>query len=411
MHDRDLSASEDPVISHATGDAATLDALSTTLKYEPDPEARADAPLDRWLDDPDDLDPGPPPTRPRLDPAAEAELHQLRTRLALTKARSELLRDPGWLDELTAAEQDADREAAAQVRAMRREQHLAAAVAEDRLSDRARRADSRLARMELSDQLWSRRALARHKRLLDPTARLASLHRTHVASSAVLIAIAIAGITWTAAGVHDTLVGPHGALLAYIVEPIFSLPLLVIMAVSARAAQWDRAFPPPDQRAQVYTLETFLLIATIAMNTVSALPRVGSWQGFATLLAHLVPPVLIVIAVVLQPLIAAFLAGILTAGGAGIDATDSTPVRLTPDTALILRLVSQVRAAERRGELTAWAQTGLPSISAIQRYLRCEKRRAQVVWDALRILSGHRTGHRHPSSVSPDAVFADRGAQ
>ncbi len=383
----------------------------TTHDRARDPEVPADTPLHQWPIGTEDLDPSQTQAKLPLDPAAETELDQLRSQLALTKARSQVLRDPGWLDELTTGEQDADREAAARVRAMRREQHLAAAIAEDQLSGRARRAESRLARMELADQLWSRRALARRKRLLDPTARLASLHRTHVASSATLIAVAIAGIAWTAAGVHDALVGPDGTMLAYLVEPIFSLPLLVIMAVSAQAAQWDRAFPPPDQRGRVYALEAFLLIATIAMNTVSVLPGVGSWQGVSTLLAHLVPPVLIVIAVVLQPLIAAFLAGILTAGGAGIDATDSAPVRLAPDTALTLQLVSQVRAAERRGELTAWAETGRPSISAIQRHLRCEKRRAQVVWDALRILDGHRAGQLHrPSSVNPNGLAADRGA-
>jgi hypothetical protein len=109
------------------------------------------------------------------------------------------------------------------------------------------------------------------------------------------------------------------------------------------------------------------------------------------------------------PLIAAFLAGILTAGGASIDATDSTPVRLTPDTAMILQLVSQVRAAGRRGELTAWAETGLPSISAIQRHLRCEKRRAQLVWDALRVLDGRRGPHLRPPSVTAEPLLAERG--
>lgn len=394
-----------------SGEPATLGPLSTTHVHEPDPEPGADTPVHRWPSGAEHPEPSPAQAEPRLDPEAEADLEQLRTQLALTKARSQLLRDPGWLDELTTGEQDADREAAARVRAMRREQHLAAAIAEDRLSGRARRAESRLARMELADHLWSRRALARRKRLLDPTARLASLHRTHFASSATLIAVAVAGIAWTAAGVHDALVGPDGTALAYLVEPIFSLPLLVIMAVSAQAAQWDRAFPPPDQSGRVYALEAFLLIATVAMNTVSVLPGVGSWQGFATLLAHLVPPVLIVIAVVLQPLIAAFLAGILTAGGAGIDATDSVPIRLAPDTALTLQLVSQVKMAERRGELTAWADTGLPSISAVQRHLRCEKRRAQVVWDALRILDGHRPGNLRSSSVSPDGLVADRGTR
>lgn len=64
-----------------------------------------------------------------------------------------------------------------------------------------------------------------------------------------------------------------------------------------------------------------------------------------------------------------------------------TRPRLDPDTTMTLTLAGRIHAAVNRGELTEWDGTGLPSISAIQRYLRCEKRRAQAVWDALRILT------------------------
>jgi hypothetical protein len=319
----------------------------------------------------------------------DPELDQLRTRLAQIKARAELLRDPGWLDELTPAEQDADRQAATQIRTMRREQTLAAAMADGKLSARARRVDNRLARIELADRLWGRRALARRNRLLNPASRLAGLHRAHVASSAALIGVAIAGISWTSAGVHDAIVGPDGSPLAYVVEPIFSIPLLVIMAISAHATQWNQTFPPAAHRNRVYALEGFLLASTIALNTVSVLPGAGTWHNTATLLAHLIPPMLIVVAVVLQPLIAGFLADILMTT-ATADAAGNTPPRLTSETDLTLRLLARVTAAIARGELTDWATTGLPSISAIQRYLRCEKRRAQLVWDALRLLDHNR---------------------
>jgi hypothetical protein len=128
-----------------------------------------------------------------------------------------------------------------------------------------------------------------------------------------------------------------------------------------------------------------LLLATIAMNTVSVLPGAGTWHNLATLLAHLVPPVLIVIAVALQPLVAGFLAEILTNAQVG---AESVPPRLDTDAVEVLTLVARVRTAMARGDLSAWADTGLPSITAIQRYLRCEKRRAQSVADALRIVTG-----------------------
>ncbi len=316
------------------------------------------------------------------------ELEAMRAELALTSARAQLQRDPAWLDELSATERAAEREAAETIRAMRRERQLAAAMSAGRLSSREQRVEDRLAGMELSDRLWSRRAHARRLRLLDPTSRLASLQRTHVASSSALVAVAVAGIGWTSIGVHDALVGPGGYPVAYVVEPIFSIPLLVIMGLSARAAQFGRTFPPRAQRARVYALEVFLLAATIAMNTVSVLPDTGTWHNLATLLAHLLPPVLIVIAVALQPLVAGFLAEILTDANRG---GEGVAPRLDTDMVDTLTLVARVRTATTRGDLSCWADTGLPSITSIQRYLRIEKRRAQGVWDALRILSGSPT--------------------
>ena len=320
-----------------------------------------------------------------------AELAEIRTRLELTRARAALQRDPAWLDELSPGEQAEERHAAEAIRAARRAQILRAATATEKLSGRAQRVENRIAGMELSDRLWGRRAAARRIRLLDPTARLASLQRTHIASSGALIAVAAAGIVWTSSGVHDALVGPAGTALAYLVEPIFSIPLLVIMGLATQAAQWDRTFPPPAHRTRVYALEVFLLAATIGMNTVSVLPGIGSWHNVATLLAHLVPPVLIVVAVTLQPLVAGFLAEILTAAEHNTALASRTEPRLEADTVVVLALVNRVSTAIANGQLREWDDTGLPSISAIQRLLRCNKRRAQAVWDALRILTTTQT--------------------
>lgn len=342
-----------------------------------------------------------------LSPAETAELAEIRTRLELTRARAALQRDPAWLDELSPAERAEERHAAEAIRGARRAQILRSATATEKLSGRAQRVENRIAAMELSDRLWSRRATARRIRLLDPTSRLASLQRTHVASSGALIAVAVAGIVWTSSGVHDALVGPDGTALAYLVEPIFSIPLLVIMALAAQAAQWNRTFPPPTHRARVYWLEAFLLAATIGMNTVSVLPGIGSWHNVATLLAHLVPPVLIVVAVTLQPLVAGFLAEILTAAEQNTPVAGRPEPRLDQDMVLILALVSRVNTAMSAGELREWDNTGLPSITAIQRHLRCEKRRAQTVWDALRILTTTRPEPGPTAPSGPSDAFAD----
>jgi hypothetical protein len=319
-----------------------------------------------------------------LDETAAAELGEMRRELALLRGKAELQRDPAWLDVLSDSEADHERAAAERIRGMRRDQHVAAATSTVRLAGRERRAEQRMARYELSDRLWQRRALARRTRLLDPTSRLASLQRTHVVSTAALLGGAVAGIAWTSVGVHDALVGPDGSALAYVVEPLFSLPLLVIMMLHARAAQWGRTFPAKAHRTKVYALEAGLLAATILINTSPVLPGLGTWQNFTTLLAHLAPPVLILVAVVLQPLVASFLAGILAE--AHVDAADAGGHRLEAETVDTLTLVSKVRTAMAVGELESWQDTGLPSVEAIRRYFGCEKRRAQGVHDALKLL-------------------------
>lgn len=220
--------------------------------------------------------------------------------------------------------------------------------------------------------------------MLDPTARLASVQRIHVVTTTALLGLAIAGIAWTSMGVHDALVGPDGTALAYVVEPLFSMPLLVIMLVQAVAAQWGRRFPAPEHRGKVYALEAALLGATMLVNTSSVLPVLGEWVDTTTLLAHLAPPALIVVAVVLQPMIAAFLAGILA--DAHVDAGDADGRRLEAETVDTLRLVGKVRAAIRGGDLSVRDDTGRPSTEAIRRYFGCEKRRAQGVADALALL-------------------------
>lgn len=329
---------------------------------------------------------------PAAEPSANAgRIAKMRDDVELRRATAtyhrdlaELQRDQAWLDVLSPREEWRERFAVRRLRGMRRRDLVATEVAAARLTSRERRAEREIARADLSDQVWQRRALARRRRLIDPTSRLASLQRTHVAISTVLLAIAIAGIAWTATGVHDALVGTDGPMLAYVVEPLFALPLLVIMALQARAAQWGRTFPAPEHRHKVMALEAGLLLATITINTSPVLPVLGTWKNTTTLLAHLAPPVLIVVAVVLQPMAASFLAGILEA--AHVDVADAAGSRLAADTVDTLTLVAKVRAAIAAGEIELWADTGLPSVEAVRRFFGCEKRRAQGVHDALKLL-------------------------
>jgi hypothetical protein len=346
--------------------------------------------LEAWLARSDDTAPLDTVDRPasrqvqQSSATAQAltELDTIETQLLLAKGKARLQRDPAWMDVLSDDEVTAERAAVERLRAMRRRQLTAAAKSSAERADRERKATERLADLELTDKLWQRRALARRARLLDSTSRLASLQRTHVVTSLVLITLAAAGISWTSVGVHDALVGPAGTPLAYVVEPLFSLPLVIIMTLQARAAQWGRVFPSPTGRRKVYALEAALLLATILVNTSSVVPGLGRWQGTTVLLAHLAPPLLILVAVTLQPMAAAFIAEVLT--NAHIETTQGAK-RLSADTLDVLNLTQRIRDDWAEGVLRP-SPDGGPSISHVQSLYGIGKQRAQAGVDAWRQL-------------------------
>lgn len=351
--------------------------------------------LEAWITRSDDTAPldtvdrpaGAPPAgrlaqRSPTPPDTLTELDSMETELRVAKGKARLQRDPAWLDVLSDEEVTAERSAVEQLRALRRRQLTAAARSSADRADRERRATDRLADLELSDKLWQRRALARRARLLDSTSRLASLQRTHVITSTVLIALAVAGISWTSVGVHDALVGSRGTPLAYVVEPLFSLPLVMVMTLQARAAQWGREFPSNTGRRKVYALEAGLLLATVLVNTSSVVPVLGRWQGTTVLLAHLAPPLLILVAVTLQPMASAFIAEVLT--NAHIEPAQGAK-RLSADTMDVLTLTQRIRDDWTAGVLRA-SPDGGPSISHVQSLYGIGKQRAQAGVDAWRQL-------------------------
>ncbi len=347
--------------------------------------------LEAWLARSDDTVPMDAVDRPEGAPAAgrlarrepvgrdeaAAELDELETRLLVATAKSRLQRDPAWMDVLSEDEVTAERAAVEQLRSLRRAEITAAAKASTARMARERKQADRMADLDLREKLWQQRALAKRARLQDPTSRLASLQRTHVLVSLVLITLAVAGIAWTSVGVHDALVGVGGTPLAYVVEPLFSLPLVVIMTLQARAAQWGRVFPSEGGKGKVYALEAGLLLATVLVNTSSVIPVLGHWHSTTVLLAHLAPPLLILVAVTLQPMAAAFIAEVLT--NAHVEVTQGEK-RLTAETMDVLTLLERIRQDWAAGALRAGPDGG-PSISHVQSLYGIGKVRAQAAVD------------------------------
>ena len=341
------------------------------------------SPPDGDIEPADSDAPVPVPGEPEAG-EPDARLVAMERKLVWLRGKATLQRDPAWLDVLSPLEALRERTAAIRIRGMRRRQQVASATAQVRLSGRERRAEQELARLELSDQLWQRRALARRDRMLDPVARLAAQQRTARLVAQVLQLGAVAGLVWTSVGVHDALVGPDGSPLAYLVETLFALPLLVLMTLRARAAQWGRAFPSRDPQRKVYALEGALLFGSIAINTSPVLPGIGVWRDTTTLLAHLGPPVLVLVVIWLHAMTTAFFAQLLA--DAHVDVADGGRTRLSADTLNVVTMVQKIHTARANGDLPDWEDTGLPSVSAIARYFSCEKLKAQQAHDVLELM-------------------------
>lgn len=344
--------------------------------------------LERWIaDDADDSERelsslADAPSKPlgrsgKQVPGTDDRLDRMATELETARGEAELQRDPAWLARQSPGEMRRDRRLARRIRDGRRRQVFTTVRSEQARQLAQVRAENRIAARDVNDQIWHRRALSRRQRMLDPTSRLASLQRVTSAASAGLIAVAVAGVVWTSAGVKNALVSPDGSALAYLAEPIFSVPLIVLMAVTAVAARFGRKFPSEEHRVKVYAVEAGLLLASMALNTFPVLPFTGTWEGATVLLAHLAPPVLILVAVVLQPLVTGFLAEILVEVGA--DVTDLGNSRLDEETVSLVRMATRVRIAVAYGKLEVQPATGLPSITAIGKYLVREKAVAQQV--------------------------------
>lgn len=120
------------------------------------------------------------------------------------------------------------------------------------------------------------------------------------------------------------------------------------------------------------------------VNTSSVVPWLGHWHGTTVLLAHLAPPLLILVAVTLQPMAAAFIAEVLT--NAHVEVTQGEK-RLTAETVDVLTLLERIRRDWDAGALRP-SPDGGPSISHVQSTYGIGKVRAQAAVDAWRQMFG-----------------------
>lgn len=318
-----------------------------------------------------------PPPAPRRDRVARltAEVDQARELLQLQD-------DPALTKVLSDAERADKRRRAERVRRRARRQQQRGELAEVARDGRRQRAEDRLARIDTDDAVWYRRAVSTRRRLTDPNVRLASLQRVHRNTTLALLAVMVAGIAWASVNVQHTVAGGAAITdpmfwLGFVVEPLISVPLVVLLAVRGAATSWGRQFGG----RRVHAVEAVLLVTTTALNAGPYAPGVGHWVSGPVLLAHLVPPAMVATAVVLQPIVGSFLAGVLV--DAHVEVSEIDAGRMSADAAELIELVLRVRQALAAGDLAAADGARFPSISAIQRHFAIGKQKAQAVHDAL----------------------------
>lgn len=332
----------------------------------------------------------PPRERPVEPPAARPEpdtwpedvddvLAPERRQVLKDQGLVELQRDTAWLDVLSKRERKAQRRQAETLRAAERKLQQLQQSTDVEQRTGAFKADARQMKIEHEERVWQARAQAKRERLMDPTSRLATIYRTQVAVSWVLMALAAIGIGWCTVTVGASL----GGGLGYTIEPLFSVPLLVIMALHALAAQNRTEFLAGTSKVKVRLLEVTLFAVTIGLQVSAVIPKLDEPAANAAVLiiTHLFPPALIVLSVTLQPVVSSFLSGLLTS--VYIEAGKDTK-RLDADEVNLLQRVKMINTLWNAGQLRSanpndpHDRTAGPSVKAVQDALGIKKELCQA---------------------------------
>lgn len=322
---------------------------------------------------------GSPTAKPSAADVIERELDVERLQVRKDQGLVELQRDTARLEKLSPKEMRHQRREAEKLRAAERKLDVLRQSTAISQKTSLFKAEAKMEAAAQSERVWQSRAKARRGRLMDPTSRLATIYRAQRATSAVLMLLAVIGIVWCAVTVGESLDGG----LSYAIEPLFSVPLLVIMALHALGAQNRTTFLEGVARWKIRAVEAALFAVTIGLQVSAVLPKLAEpGANAATLLiTHLFPPALIVLAVTLQPIASAFLSQLLVSVyvEAGVDTK-----RLAADEVNLLQRVKTINKLWEAGQLRSanpndpTDRTAGPSVKAVQEALGLRKETVQA---------------------------------
>lgn len=241
----------------------------------------------RSIDEPETVPPSDSPSATEQTELESIRVADLRKRLAERTAEAKLAAQIVKVDGETQADQvrtDGERAKDAVV-------HQEIRAKERAETRRAGFAAARDQRRQRRQEAWIARAERARLRILDPARALASDHRRWTHSTFLVFALLAGGVAFMSRTVHHGLVGIDGTWLAYAVEPLASVLLVVSLVAQFTAKQRDLAVP----RGAV-TFDIGLAVASLLLNTIPWGLRFG-WDA-SSLTVHLLTPALVFGAVI-----------------------------------------------------------------------------------------------------------------
>jgi hypothetical protein len=311
-----------------------------------------------------DLPPGH--TEAALSPAVQ----ELDRRIREAEELQRLQGNRVLLDVLSDDEMAANRQVAEKVRAAGRKQAEATQLAAVERAGREQATADELAEIEANDKIDAARAGAQCRRLTEPGSRLAALYRIQRWVSRVMLALVIGGICWMAVNVHNAAVDAATPLtdpswwLTYLVDPLINVPLVILLVLRGVAARYgDEGTRFGGVR--IVLLEIGLLTLSAGLNLSGV---IGHHITPAMLVSHVTPPAMVALVVVMYAPVMTFLGHLVAAAFEQAQAA-LRPAHLTDVETTEAQRVGQALMGIRTGELPL-GEDGLPSKSAVERYLR-----------------------------------------
>lgn len=176
-----------------------------------------------------------------------------------------------------------------------------------------------------SDAKWHRKAVAAQQRATSPAAAVTDTFRTGTLVSRGLIGVMAAGVLWGAVNVQQNLMGDAALTdprywLAFLIEPMVTLPLVFVMMTATTAARRGR----PVGRKRIALVEGGLLLLTLALNVGPHLGNPGE------ILWYSIAPVMIAASVLLHSWATTVFADLIVHAPTEVESAPAAVVALNP---------------------------------------------------------------------------------